>query len=69
VGLSREAGEKCVLSDIVKRRSFRVSIVIERLRPVRTPGISPDRKIGWNALSAFCLTAGGCRFDLASWSF
>jgi hypothetical protein len=43
---SRElkARENCfgrVISDIVKRRSFRVSIVIlKRSRPVRTPGIT-----------------------------
>src|SRR5262245_11431889 len=86
-GLARAKGSRelrrCVLSDIVKRRSFRVAIVVvcvvgllmkaykkaTAVAHSRHVCVVPARGQRERALSVFCLTAGDCRFDLASWSF
>jgi hypothetical protein len=74
-GLARAKGSRelrrRVLSDIVKRRSFRVSQWPQAIRyalPARSCRCPQGDRRG-SALSAYCLTAESRRFDLASWSF
>jgi hypothetical protein len=64
-----EAAAWRVISDIVKRRSFRVSFMAASHDRYALPAFSFDRKITRECFVGLLLDRRSRRFDLASWSF